>query len=202
MKRVLILLFLTALLLCGCTAEEKKQEPQEPYTSVIDGISYYVDPEAQTVTAQGHKYRYRYIDNKDTRGIRIIYPNGAVVTDSHPVGGGMGGISWSNADVDIQIGNGKPYADCYDLLDVIPAQAEEKEEKEEKGDMIYLFFYGLPLIALGWWTAARPYTHWYWAFGWRYKDAEPSDEALFRIMGIGYFLIVCGIILTLIGILV
>lgn len=187
MKRVVTLILLVALLLCGCAAEQP--EPQEPYTSVINGVSYYVNPEAQTITVDGYDYYYTYIDNDDRRGVSITYPNGTVVTDSYSPSSGMGGVSFSSMDV-------SGYADCYDLLDVVPEQVRE----EEKGEMIQLIFLGIPLIALGWWEAARPDTHWNWMYGWRYKDAEPSDEALGRIMAAGYLEIAFGVILILIGI--
>lgn len=193
MKRVVLLFILVALLLCGCAAE---QEPQLPFTCSVNGIAYYVNPEAQTITSQGNEYHYRYIDNDDCHGVSITYPNGAVVTNSYSIGSNVGGVSWSNADMDFQINQGGTYADCYDLFSVVPEQVK----KEEKGEAMYLIFYGLPLIALGWWEAACPYTHWNWMYGWRYKDAEPSDEALGRIKAVGYLGIAFGVILILIGI--
>lgn len=187
MKRAIVLFLWMALLLGGCASEP--QQSQEPYTSVINGVSYYVNPEAQTITAQGHEYYYRYIDHDDRRGVSITYPNGTVVTDSYSTSSGMGGVSFSSMDM-----NG--YADCYDLLDVVPEQVQE----EEKGEMIQLIFLGIPLIGLGWWEAACPDTHWNWMYGWRYRNAEPSDEALGRIMAVGYLEIAFGVILILIGI--
>lgn len=184
MKRVIVLFLLAALLLVGCGSKET-QQPQEPYTQSINGVDYYVDPDAKTITAGGHTFHYAYIEN----GVRVTYPNGEVVTESYN-SNGMGGISWSDMELS------KYGVDCYDLLDAVPRQVKE----EEKGEMAPLIFIGIAVIALGTWEAACPYTHWNWMYGWRYKDAEPSDEALGRIAAAGIIEIIGGVIFVLIGI--
>jgi len=34
------------------------------------------------------------------------------------------------------------------------------------------------LIVIGLWNVISPQSAWYFNYGWRFKDAEPSDEAL------------------------
>lgn len=188
MKRVIVLILLAALLLCGCAAESQ-QQPQEPFTSIVNNVSYYVNPKTKTITAQGHEYHYTYIDNDDRRGVSITYPNGTVVTDSYSKSSGMGGVSFSSMDVG-------GYADCYDLLSVVP----ELEQEEDHTVMWQAILLGVGLIGLGGWEAACPDTHWNWTYGWRYKGAEPTDEALGRIAAAGIFCIIIGIIMIMIGI--
>lgn len=192
MKRSIILLFMVALLLCGCATE---QEPQLPFSCSVNGVEYYVNPETQTITSQGNEYHYRYIDDDDRHGVSITYPNGAIVSESYE-NGGSGGVGWSNADPEFVMSQGSTYANCYDLLSVVPEQVK----KEDRTVMWQLIFFGVALIAIGWWEAACPYTHWDWQYGWRYKDAEPSEEALGRIVAFGIFQIVLGVIMVLIGI--
>lgn len=57
---------------------------------------------------------------------------------------------------------------------------------------------GLLLMALGLFEAVFPKAAWYLGYGWRYKDAEPSDAALlFGRVG-GVIVIVIGFIMMFI----
>ena len=51
------------------------------------------------------------------------------------------------------------------------------------------------LIALGAFNALAPKAAWYLSHGWRYKNAEPSEAALFFSRAGGVVLIFFGIIL-------
>ena len=51
------------------------------------------------------------------------------------------------------------------------------------------------LIAIGLWAVISPRSAWYVCFGWQYKDAEPSDEALYVFRVVGGFAIFLGVIL-------
>ena len=53
----------------------------------------------------------------------------------------------------------------------------------------------LLLLAVGIFNTASPHTAWYLEYGWRYKDAEPSDMALtFSRLG-GILAIIAAVIL-------
>ena len=54
---------------------------------------------------------------------------------------------------------------------------------------------GMLLIALGAFNALAPKAAWYLSHGWRYKNAEPSEAALFFSRAGGVVLIFFGIIL-------
>ena len=54
---------------------------------------------------------------------------------------------------------------------------------------------GLLIIGLGIWGVAAPRSVWYLSYGWRYKDAEPSDMALVAERLGGGVAIVVGVIL-------
>ena len=54
---------------------------------------------------------------------------------------------------------------------------------------------GLLLIALGIWGAAAPRSVWYLSYGWRFKNAEPSEAALLAERLGGGVAVVVGIIL-------
>jgi hypothetical protein len=184
MKRAAILLLLAALLLTGCGAEEA--QPQTPYTQFVGNTQFYVDPVAMTITANGHVFAYKYTQD----GCSVTYPNGAVVTQ-------MGnGVSWGNADAEFIISNGSNYVDCNVLLMLVPEQVAQ----EEKGEWIPLIFVGIAIAAMGVWMYACPHVLWKWKYGWRYKNAEPSDTGLAVIMASGIIEIIVGIIMVLIGI--
>ncbi len=53
---------------------------------------------------------------------------------------------------------------------------------------------GMILILLGVFHAVSPHTMWYLSYGWRFKDAEPSDLALFAERAGGIVAIVAGVV--------
>ena len=198
MKRAVIIILLAALLLTGCAAEAPV--PQELYTQYVGNTPFLVDPVAKTITANGHVFTYRYIDEGNTKGVSVTYPNGAVVTESYEYSsdgiGALGSTGWSNADAEFIINNGADYIDCYMLLSVVPEQVQ----KEEKLTMWPLIFFGIAFAAAGVWMYACPHVLWHWKYGWWYKNAEPSDTGLGAIMASGIITIIVGIVLILIGI--
>lgn len=50
------------------------------------------------------------------------------------------------------------------------------------------------LIVIGLWNVISPESAWYASSGWRYKDAEPSDDALYVHRVAGGFAIFLGVI--------
>ena len=51
------------------------------------------------------------------------------------------------------------------------------------------------LCVLSVFSVASPHTAWYWSYGWRYKNAEPSDLALTAERIGGVIAIVVGVLL-------
>ena len=56
------------------------------------------------------------------------------------------------------------------------------------------FLGGIVIILIGIFNLADPYRAWYLRYGWRYKDAEPSDAALLTTQIGGGIAIVLGVI--------
>lgn len=162
-------------------AEQQKPEQEK----VINGVTYVLDEKAQTIAVNGHVLRYTYEDG----GTQIIYPNGAEYCSTD------GNWVWRNAPSDMVMNNGMPYADCYDVCILVPKPEQEKDY----GPLVGAILIDMAFIGLGIWVASRPYDHWNWRYGWRYKDAQPSDEALGRIAALGICQIVMGVIVIIVG---
>ena len=96
--------------------------------------------------------------------------------------GGAGG--WSDDY------NPPAYAEGDILWDVLDMKSPA--EKQSRGGPIFL---GLLVIGLGMIDVVWPRTGWYLSHGWRYKNAEPSEAALFfgRMGGIVVVLLGLGV---------
>lgn len=151
MKRIYC--FLLTLLLCGLLTScgGKAQTVYE-----VNGFT--IDKEAQTITKGEDVYHYTISGSKVT----ILYPNGAEYFWNYGDTFGYGG--WSD-DYDPA-----RYAGGDALLGVIAYQAPRASGG-------YVGF-GLLLAAVGLFDLLAPHVSWYLAYGWRFKDAEPSDVAL------------------------
>lgn len=51
------------------------------------------------------------------------------------------------------------------------------------------------LLAIGILNIASPYTAWYLGYGWRYKNAEPSDSALGLNRVVGVFAVLVAVVM-------
>ena len=164
MKKIsMLLLCMLLVTLCACGSFE-----ETTYSARRDGVSYLVDRENQTISDGTHTYRYVLTGDSDGYSVRITYPNGSSYWwETRKSGGGImtGYGGWSD-DYDEE-----RYAKGDVLCDILEASVPEKTEP--KNILIVLL-----LLAAGIFNAAAPHTAWYLEYGWRYKDAEPSDLAL------------------------
>lgn len=151
MRRFLLPLLLLCLLLTGCGTAKK-----EPAVYEVNGFT--IDKEAQTITKGEDVYQYTISGSKVT----ILYPNGAEYFWNYGDTFGYGG--WSD-DYDPA-----RYASGDALLNVIAYQAPRSSGGNGG--------FGLLLAAVGLFDLLAPRVSWYLAYGWRFKDAEPSDAAL------------------------
>ena len=123
-----------------------------------------MDREAGTITHGEDVYTYAISGGGSSSTIRITYPNGATYHWTWSGNSGYGSGGWSD-DYDPE-----RYADGDTLMELVNFQPP----RESSGSPLL----GLLAIAVGIFNLAVPRTAWYLSYGWRFKDAEPSDAAL------------------------
>ena len=175
--QVLIVLMLIAISLCACSSMSTT------YTVEQDGITYVVDTINSTVFDGGNTYQYSFSGSYSSYKIDITYPDGSTYWWQQQGSSGFGG--WSdNYD-----------ENRYVAGDVLCDVLEEKAPKESNLGKIFMAIF---LLGIGMLNIISPNTAWYLQYGWIYKDAEPSDNALTmnRILG-GVAIIIAVIIFFL-----
>ena len=171
------LLMIAAALLLLCSCAGKESSPVRTVESY--GRVYTVDTENQTITYEGVVYSFD-IESSGGQGysVRFTAPDGATSFWNEVGMGGAGG--WS---------------DDWDM-DVWPSDLAKAlnggSQSARRGTGNPLL--GLLLIAIGAFHALAPGTAWYLSHGWRFKDAEPSEAALFFSRAGGMVAIFIGII--------
>lgn len=156
-KIILIVVVIVIFLLSACGTAETV------YTVVKNDISYVVDKDNQTISDGSHTYRFEFSGNSSSYNVNIVYPDGSTYWFSQS--GSMGHGGWSE-DYDED-----RYVDGDTLCDVL---IEKAPKKINSGKFIWV----LILAAVGVFNIVSPQTAWYLEYGWRYKNAEPSDLAL------------------------
>ncbi len=165
MKRnwIAILLLCLALTLSACT------QHSSTYTAERNGKAFLVDTESCTITEGDNRYHYKFSIDQGRDSITITYPNGSSYwwSQSRDMGG------WS-PDYDETA-----YTDGDTLCQLVRLGLP-------KGGPDGKVLCALALMLLGLLHLAFPKAAWYISYGWRYKDAEPSDAALIfaRIGGV------------------
>lgn len=172
----LVLLLLLFLAACG---SEKK--PSTVYQVEEQGKVFTVDQEQQTISVDGYVCQYEVTGSGGSADLHVTYPDGSTYWWSE--GGHVGYGGWSdNYDPD-------KYVAGEVLWDVLCLSVPTKTD--DSGHYIGL---GLILILLGAVHAISPHTMWYLSYGWHFKDAEPSDLALFAERAGGIVAIVAGVV--------
>ena len=175
---------IVSALLCGVCALflfaacGETQPMETSYTVTNTGKEFVIDTAGQTITNSGDVYRYEISGND----ITVIYPDGSSYWRSYSDNGWYGG--WSE---DYSEGR---YVSGDTLLDVLSQRRNTdgaSSSSANKGVAILL-------ILLGVFNAIWPRVSWYLSYGWRFKDAEPSDMA----MGVGRF---SGVAIAVIGLI-
>ena len=180
-KTVLFLLTLTLLLsLCACSSSE----PVTSHTVQINGKDYEVNFENSTVTDGRHTYEYEFSGDSESYSIDIIYPNGSTYYWNQSGYSGHGG--WSDDY------NESLYVDGDTLCDVIVAAEDVYAPKAANPGKVFAI---ILLIGLGLMNIADPNIAWYLEYGWRYKNAEPSQLALAVNRISGVIAVIVGVIL-------
>lgn len=173
MKRVYlwIAVLLSVCILCGC---QEKGNPNI-YDVVHNGKVYTVDREQRTIRCDDVLYQFEiFSPGGNSVRLDIIYPDGSTYFWTQESGSGYGG--WS----DDYNPEEKGYVPGDVLWDVLRMQSASRQDS---GPSPLL---GVLLLAVGIFHAAAPQKVWMLEYGWRFKNAEPSDSALGvnRILGV------------------
>ena len=164
MKRLLITIvcLLLVMSLCACSTSEG-----EVYTVSKNGTDYVIDQANGTISDSTYTYQYSISGSSSGYTINITYPDGSTywwrTQSSGNFVAGSGG--WSD-DYDEN-----RFVDGDTLCDIL----EEGVPKEKDPKNVGLI---LLLLVVGIFNTASPRSAWYLEYGWRYKNAEPSDLAL------------------------
>ena len=176
MKRIvtfLLCLFLV-LPLYACAT------PSTAYTVDIGGKSYEINTEDGTIFDGTYTYEYEFSGDSSSYKVSISYPNGSTFYRSQEGTVGYGG--WSD-DYREEL-----YVSGDVLCDVVATKVPKASDPKRVVAMILLFGLGvLDVIA--------PRISWNLTYGWRYKNAEPSDIALGLIRAGGVLVLIVGVVI-------
>ena len=183
MKRVLVcLMVLCCVLLSGCG----RRAPAN-IEGNYNGRDYVVDTENCTVTMDGQTYSYTlHISPGQSAQLKLTYPDGTWSSYSGHVT--KYGISGTGSDSSGFV-HGR-YLSCDALWHAL--RVDEQIEGNSGGAGFLLL--GVVLVLVGVFQFVSPETMWKFNWGWRFKNAEPSDLALTMGMLGGVLTIVLGIV--------
>ena len=165
-KRVFIVLLILVLLCSACGAE--KEPESKSLSTQIDGHEMVVTFEpgnlsAGTIRADHGTYTFAWDRSGD---LKITYPDGTRFTYTES-GSGL-------ASLDFDPG-AKGYPDGITMAWGLENAIDEMRPARKDGPNPLL---AILLLAVGAWYTFAPRRAWYLSYGWRFRDAEPSDAAL------------------------
>lgn len=191
MKRtmaIFALILAAAMLLAGC----KKEPLPAVYTVYSYGAPYTIDTEGRTISDGTYTYGYEYAASGSS--VSFTYPDGNVYSAGiqSANSSGAGGVSAGSvsADYDYSSGYTDPLSLCYAL-------ASPRETKRAASSGSNHPFVALLLCGVGIFNLAAPKVSWYLSYGWRFKDAEPSDAAITLSRIGGGIAVVIGVIMLI-----
>ena len=174
--RIILLVLLLCMSFVGCANQDAV------YTVSRNGIEFRVDSEQRTISDGSNIYHYELSGNSSSYQMVITYPNGASYWFCQSGNTGNGG--WSDDY------NEELYVSGNTLVDIVQKQIPKRINV---GKIIV----SLLLVAVGIFDMAAPQISWYLGYGWRYKNAEPSDAALIFARVGGGIAVLVGIVLLL-----
>lgn len=188
MKRttaIFALIFAAAMLLAGC----KKEPLPTVYTVYSYGAPYTIDTQGRTISDGTYTYGYEYAASGSS--VSFTYPDGNVYSAGiqSANSSGAGGLSAGSvsADYDYSSGYTDPLTLCYALT-----SPRETERASDTNPLVALLLCGVGIFNL-----AAPKASWYLSYGWRFKDAEPSDAAITLSRIGGAIAVVIGVIMLI-----
>lgn len=188
MKRtisVFALIFAAVMLLAGC----KKEPLPAVYTVYSYGAPYTIDTENCTISDGTYTYGYEYAASG--RSVDFTYPNGEVYGASITVANNsIGGVSAGAISADYDYDSG--YTDPFTLYRALTSPREKESSSGSNHPFVALLLCGVGIFNL-----AAPKESWYLSYGWRFKDAEPSHEAITISRIGGGITVVIGVIMLI-----
>ena len=180
MQRKLIPLLLMLLLLCGCG---KTAEEADGTRSVkVYGETYTVNDGEGTVS--DGKYEYGFAVSANGK-VTLSYPDGSSYWWQANESSGYGG--WSDDYETRDPG----YADGDKLYAAVTSTAKQR------GGIGGSPIFAILLIGFGAVYAIAPETMWRMKFGWKLKDAEPSEASLTVTRALGIVFLLGGILILI-----
>ncbi len=179
MKRIGLLLLSLVLIfsLSACSLKPTR------YNVEYDGKTYKVDTLRRTVSDGTNTYEYSYSEGSMGGSFSINYPNGSRYYAYTTAGGGV----FQEEKPDLwKTGYLTPSALETIITSDVPNQMESK---------IWQWILGLTSIGLGLIMMVKPRSVWHLEYGWKFKNAEPSDTALGANCFAGFVIVICGVIL-------
>lgn len=168
---VIFLCIMLISLLCSCSSSKTETK----YTVNMEGKDYEVDSVNKTISDGTYIYQYEIVwdsyDAVEEYEVTVNYPDDSVYWEKKSyrdeVSDFTGGWSEDYGKND--------YASGEILCNVLGDEIEK--EKVTKTDPMK-FIIIIVLVVVGIMNITSPSTAWYLEYGWRYKDAQPSDEAI------------------------
>jgi len=181
-----LLVPIITLLLCACMTRSS-------YTVEKDGVEYLVDTKSCTISDGAEAYPYSINGDASAYCIQITFPDDFEVVwqgSKNAQGTASGFGSWSgtyNADY---------YKKAEQMSSILSIQIHAPSSGE-KGQTYWLA--ALLLLAVGIFHITAPRAAWQLRYGWRYKDAEPTEIALRVNVGLGMAAALAGLVLVVLS---
>lgn len=181
-----LLVPIITLLLCACMTRSS-------YTVEKDGVEYLVNTKSCTISDGAEAYPYSINGDASAYCIQITFPDDFEVVwqgSKNAQGTASGFGSWSgtyNADY---------YKKAEQMSSILSIQIHAPSSGE-KGQTYWLA--ALLLLAVGIFHIAAPRAAWQLRYGWRYKDAEPTEIALRVNVGLGMAAALAGLVLVVLS---
>lgn len=181
-----LLVPIITLLLCACMTRSS-------YTVEKDGVEYLVDTKSCTISDGAEAYPYSINGDASAYCIQITFPDDFEVVwqgSKNAQGTASGFGSWSgtyNADY---------YKKAEQMSSILSIQIHAPSSGE-KGQTYWLA--ALLLLAVGIFHITAPRAAWQLRYGWRYKDAEPTEIALRVNVGLGMAAALVGLVLVVLS---
>lgn len=179
-KFSIIISSLLLILLCSCAAHSNYSS--DAYTVSLYGNEYLINRAEHVIIHNETSYKFDISGNRVT----VTFPDGSTYWETQQGDSSFGG--WSD---DFNMYN---YSLASNLIEALDSEMPPSPQDESSNNIWAAFI----LIILGGFSLAFPYASWYISYGWRYKNAEPSDTALIMarisggiavIVGVGLFFI-------------